>query len=90
MRSADFVAATDIIVEVPSNLVLKKVGSIWLSLLTIGFGVVTISTAFIHNYGQFIGIRILLGCFEGGTLPGIAYTMSLVRFRYGYFSFLTI
>lgn len=59
----------DILVEPPSNLVLKKIGSKWISILTVGFGAVTVGSAFMTNYGEFIAIRILLGCFEGGVLP---------------------
>ncbi|KAI5479101.1 major facilitator superfamily protein [Pseudohyphozyma bogoriensis] len=62
--------------EVPSNLVLKKVGGKWVSVLTIGFGVVTLASAFMKNFAEFIVIRALLGAFEGGTLPGIAFLFS--------------
>lgn len=29
-----------------------------------------------HNFGEFIVIRIMLGCAEGGVLPGIAFLLS--------------
>ena len=59
-----------IIIEIPSNLALKHFGSIWLAFLIICFGSVTIGTAFVHNFGQLIATRILLGIAEGGTLVG--------------------
>ncbi|KAK4046980.1 hypothetical protein OIO90_006372 [Microbotryomycetes sp. JL221] len=80
-----------IIVEPISNLILKKVGYLWLSFLVVGFGVVTIGSAFMKNYAEFIVVRILLGCAEGGVLPGIAfilsrfYTRTELAFRIGIF-----
>ncbi|GAA6003188.1 uncharacterized protein JCM10292_002909 [Rhodotorula paludigena] len=80
-----------IIGEVPSNLVLKKIGSRWLSFLCMAFGAVTIGSAWVHNFGTFLGVRILLGIFEGGVIPGIAflltrfYTRSELAFRVGVF-----
>lgn len=53
------------IVELPSNLIFKRVGSWWLAFLVIGFGAVSIGTAFIHNLAGVIVTRILLGTFEG-------------------------
>lgn len=55
---------------------MKKYGSLWLSFLVVGFGVITIATAFVHNFGQFLAVRILLGCFEGGVIPAIAFLLS--------------
>ncbi|GAA5884442.1 hypothetical protein JCM6882_005254 [Rhodosporidiobolus microsporus] len=80
-----------IIGEIPSNLILKKVGSWWLAFLCFGFGVVTIGSAFINNFGEFLAVRIFLGIMEGGVIPGIAYVMTLfyrrheLAFRIGVF-----
>ncbi|KAJ2979071.1 hypothetical protein NUW58_g7298 [Xylaria curta] len=58
-----------LIVEVPSNIILKRVGPRWyLPALVLGFGVVSIGTAFVKTYEQLVGARVLLGLFEGGTL----------------------
>ncbi|GAA5918963.1 hypothetical protein JCM1841_002660 [Sporobolomyces salmonicolor] len=62
-----------IIGEIPSNLILKRVGSGWLSFLCVCFGAISIGTAFIHNFGEFLAVRILLGLVEGGCIPGITY-----------------
>ncbi|GAA5898325.1 hypothetical protein JCM8208_006945 [Rhodotorula glutinis] len=80
-----------IIGEIPSNLILKKVGSKWLSFLCMAFGAVTIGSAWVHNFETFLGVRILLGIFEGGVIPGIVYlltrfyTRSELAFRVGVF-----
>lgn len=36
------------------------------------WGAITIATAFTKNYGQLIGIRVLLGLFEAGLFPCIS------------------
>ncbi|GAA5979329.1 hypothetical protein JCM5350_006970 [Sporobolomyces pararoseus] len=80
-----------VLVEIPSNLVMKKIGSIWLAMLTLTFAVVCISTAFVKNFQDFVGVRIALGLAEGGVIPGIAYlctrfyTRSELSFRIGVF-----
>ena len=64
-------------VEVPSNLLLKMVGPRWyLPGLVVGFGLVSLCTAFVHTFEQLCGLRALLGIFEGGAMPGIAFFLS--------------
>ncbi|KAI1180779.1 major facilitator superfamily domain-containing protein [Nemania sp. FL0916] len=66
-----------LLVEVPSNIILKRVGPRWyIPSLVFGFGVVSIATAFVQTYEQLVGVRVLLGIFEGGTFPGIAFYLS--------------
>ncbi|GAW16979.1 hypothetical protein ANO14919_064280 [Xylariales sp. No.14919] len=66
-----------LIIEVPSNILLKRVGPrFYIPSLVFGFGAVSIATAFVKTYEQLIGVRVLLGVFEGGTFPGIAYYLS--------------
>ncbi|KAH8167521.1 hypothetical protein CIB48_g687 [Xylaria polymorpha] len=66
-----------LLVEVPSNILLKRVGPRWyIPALVFGFGSVSIGTAFVKTYEQLIGVRVLLGVFEGGTFPGIAFFLS--------------
>lgn len=55
-----------ILVEIPSNEVFRRVGSMWLAALVIVFGVVSIATAFVHNLAGVIVTRIFLGLSEGG------------------------
>lgn len=57
-----------IVSEIPSNLLLKRVGSIWMAFLVVCFGAVAIGTAFIRNYGDLLVTRVFLGIVEGGSL----------------------
>jgi MFS family permease len=54
--------------DIPSNLLLKHYGSTWLAFLVIGFGVVSLASAFLRNFTGLIISRIFLGLTEGGTL----------------------
>jgi MFS family permease len=61
--------------ELPSNLVLKRVTPrIWLSSLTMAWGVVGMCLGFVRNYGGFLAVRAVLGLTEGGLLPGSVRT----------------
>lgn len=44
--------------------------------ISLTFGVLSICTAFVNNIHQICAVRFLLGIFEAGMLPGIAYYMS--------------
>ena len=56
-----------LLVEVPSNIILKRVGPrFYLPALVVGFGFVSMCTAFVHNYDQLLVARAFLGIFEGG------------------------
>lgn len=54
--------------DIPSNLIMKRVGSAWIAVLTFSFGIVSFGSAFVHNYHQLIVTRIFLGLAEGGSL----------------------
>ncbi|KAF4569590.1 hypothetical protein EYR40_008568 [Pleurotus pulmonarius] len=62
--------------EIPSNLALKRFGSMWLAAMITSFGIVSIGTAFVKSYTGLIITRVFLGIAEGGTLPGLTYIMS--------------
>lgn len=63
--------------EVPSNIVLKMLRpSSWLSLLTILCGITLTFQGLINNYGQLLGTTWLLGVFQAGLFPGVAYYLS--------------
>ena len=47
-----------LVVEVPSNFLLKKTGSIWLAFLTIGFGATCLATGFIENKAGLYVVRV--------------------------------
>jgi MFS family permease len=66
-----------IIFEIPSNMLCKIIGPGWfIPAISLAFGICSIATAFVHNIHQISGVRFLLGIFEAGMLPGIAYYMS--------------
>lgn len=48
----------------------------FLPLTTLGFGVVTVAFAFVHDVQTACGVRFILGIFEAPMLPGIAYYLS--------------
>lgn len=55
----------------------KWIGPGWfIPATTLGFGIVTVTFAFVRNIHAACGVRFLLGIFEAGMLPGIAYYLS--------------
>ncbi|EGG05702.1 uncharacterized protein MELLADRAFT_36671, partial [Melampsora larici-populina 98AG31] len=72
---------TYVIVKIPSNHILRKVGAkIWLPFLVFCWGVVTVFSAFMSNYASLLAVRAVLGLCEGGLQPGvILYLSSLYR-----------
>jgi len=55
----------------------KLVGPGWfIPAISLAFGVCSIATAFVHNFSQMCAVRFVLGIFEAGMLPGIAYYLS--------------
>jgi MFS family permease len=58
--------------EVPSNLLLQKIGAKkTIMRITIGWGLTTIATMFVTTPEMFYALRFLLGVFEAGFYPGI-------------------
>jgi len=58
--------------EVPSNLLLQKIGARkTIMRITIGWGLTSIATMFVQTPGMFYFLRFLLGVFEAGFYPGI-------------------
>ncbi|HEY7840969.1 MAG TPA: MFS transporter, partial [Gammaproteobacteria bacterium] len=63
--------------EVPSNLVLAKVGArLWIARIMITWGVISTSMMFVQGPASFYTLRFLLGVAEAGFLPGIIYYLS--------------
>lgn len=63
--------------EVPSNLMLLRVGARrWIARIMLTWGVISMATAFVHTPSQFYGIRLLLGFAEAGFYPGILLYMT--------------
>ncbi|KXX77770.1 High-affinity nicotinic acid transporter [Madurella mycetomatis] len=66
-----------VVFEIPSNIMCKWIGSGWfLPTISLGFGVASIATAFVHNFSEATGDRFVLGVFEADMMPGIAYYLS--------------
>ena len=63
--------------EVPSNLVLARVGArFWIARIMITWGLVAAAMMFVHTPIQFYVLRFLLGVAEAGFFPGIVYYLS--------------
>jgi MFS transporter, ACS family, tartrate transporter len=63
--------------EVPSNIVLEKVGArLWIARVMITWGLVSAAMAFIWDFKSFYVVRFLLGAAEAGFFPGIILYLS--------------
>ncbi|MEK1854470.1 MAG: MFS transporter [Phyllobacterium sp.] len=63
--------------EVPSNLILNKVGArIWIARVMITWGLVSACMAFVQGTTSFYSLRFLLGVAEAGFFPGIILYLS--------------
>ncbi|KAI0677109.1 MFS general substrate transporter [Trametes maxima] len=72
-----------ILVELPSNWVLKKFKpSRWLPFLVAVWGTVTTLSGLVQNYSGLLAIRFFLGFCEGGLLPGIMLYLSTLYQRH--------
>ena len=61
-----------LIFEVPSNLLLEKIGArLWIARIMISWGVISGATLFVKSAGAFYVLRFLLGFAEAGFFPGI-------------------
>jgi ACS family tartrate transporter-like MFS transporter len=60
--------------QVPSNIVLERVGARpWIAFLMLLWGVISSSMLFIHSANSFYLLRFLLGAAEAGFVPGVIY-----------------
>ena len=58
--------------EIPSNLVLAKVGArLWIARIMITWGIASAATMFVVGIWSLYGIRALVGVAEAGFFPGI-------------------
>jgi sugar phosphate permease len=66
-----------ILAELPSNLILSKIGPrILLPSLCVGWGIVTTLQSQVKGYGGLLACRFFLGLLEGGLFPGIVLYLS--------------
>jgi MFS transporter, ACS family, tartrate transporter len=69
--------ASYVALEIPSNLVLHRVGArLWMGRIMISWGVVATATAFVWDGASLVVARILLGVGEAGFFPGVVYLIS--------------
>jgi D-galactonate transporter len=60
------------IFEVPSNLILERVGARrWIARIMVTWGLIAAATAFVTGPNGFVAMRFLLGVAEAGFFPGI-------------------
>jgi MFS transporter, ACS family, tartrate transporter len=65
------------VLEIPSNLVLQRLGArVWISRIIISWGVVAISMMFTRGARSFYLLRFLLGVAEAGFFPGIIFYLT--------------
>ena len=58
--------------EVPSNIVLHRVGArLWIARIMLTWGLVASATAFVQGEVSFYVVRVLLGIAEAGFFPGV-------------------
>lgn len=63
--------------EVPSNLILHRVGArLWITRILIVWGVLSAATAWVESASGFYTLRFLLGVGEAGFFPGIIYYLT--------------
>ncbi|TGZ81806.1 MFS general substrate transporter [Ascodesmis nigricans] len=64
--------------DVPANIALKKLRpSVWLPMITMLSGIVTMCMGFTQSAGSLIATRVILGMTECGLFPGVAYVLTL-------------
>ena len=63
--------------EVPSNLMLEKVGArLWMCRIMVTWGLLSMATAFVTGPVSFFAVRFLLGAAEAGLYPGMILYMT--------------
>ncbi|CAH0040345.1 unnamed protein product [Clonostachys rhizophaga] len=71
-----------IVAEIPSNLILQKIGPpVWLTLQMFIWRLIALTQAWCTNINSFYATRFLLGVFEGGYIPGGQYMLALFYTR---------
>jgi MFS family permease len=79
---SQLMSAGIVIAEIPSNLVLQRLGAPkWLTLQMLIWGTIALTQAWVTNLHSFLATRFLLGVFEGGYIPGGQYMLALFYTR---------
>ena len=65
------------VLEVPSNLVLERVGARrWIARIMLTWGVLSVAMMFVNSPARFYAIRFLLGAAEAGFFPGVIFYLT--------------
>lgn len=87
---------TYVVLEVPSNIILERVGARrWLARIMLTWGVISLCMIFVRGETSFYIVRALLGVAEAGLYPGVVFFLSTwfpaeYRARIGGFFWLSI
>ena len=67
-----------VLFEVPSNLMLYRVGARrWIARIMISWGVATSAMVFVQSEWQFYALRFVIGAMEAGFAPGVLFYLTL-------------
>jgi len=67
-----------VLFEVPSNLMLYKVGARrWIARIMVSWGIATALMVFVQTEWQFYFLRFLIGAMEAGFAPGVLFYLTL-------------
>jgi MFS family permease len=67
-----------VLFEVPSNLMLFKVGARrWIARIMVSWGIATALMVFVNTEWQFYVLRFLIGAMEAGFAPGVLFYLTL-------------
>lgn len=67
-----------VIFEVPSNMMLYKVGARrWIARIMVSWGLATAAMVFVTAEWQFYALRFVIGAMEAGFAPGVLYYLTL-------------
>ena len=74
--------ATYVAFEIPTVLAMKKLRPHRaISFAVVGWGALTIGTAFTKHFGELVAVRLLLGVFESGFFPCLSLYITMVYRR---------
>jgi MFS family permease len=67
-----------VVFEVPSNMLLYKVGARrWIARIMISWGLATSAMVLVHTEWQFYAARFMIGAMEAGFAPGVIYYLTV-------------
>lgn len=73
--------ATYLASELPGNFIIRRVGTrYYLSFLIVSWGTIAMCMGFVTRYSQLVGLRLLLGLFEGGF--NVSTRLHIICFLY--------